>query len=207
MRDKDMAQLARQTQLVYQRNAYRFANERPKNLIEKPWLERLRRLMPKNGTVLDLGCGTGEPIAAYFLQHGHPVVGLDASANMISLARKNLPSGDWRLGDMRTFDFPDRFHGILGWHSFFHLTRQEQRTTLPRIAGHLQPAGALLLTVGPDDGEVAGRVGDDPVYHASLSQNEYREIFSRLGISIIQFVTEDPDCDGATVLLAQKTAT
>jgi SAM-dependent methyltransferase len=144
--------------------------------------------MPKYGVVLDLGCGAGEPIASYFLKHGHSVVGLDASANMIRLARENIPTGDWRLGDMRTFDFPDRFYGVIGWNSFFHLTREEQRNALPITAKHLRPEGALLLTVGPHDGGAAGCVGDGPVYHASLSQYEYTDILSSLSINIQKFV-------------------
>lgn len=199
----DISDLADQTQLVYERNARRFAIERPKNLFEKPWLDRFLELIPENGNLLDLGCGAGEPIASYLIEQGHSVVGLDASNNMIHLARENIPTGDWRLGDMRNFQLDDRFHGIIAWHSFFHLTREEQRTALPCIAKHLTPKGALLLTVGPNDGEVAGRVGDDPVYHASLSQDEYGDILSIQGLEIKSFVAEDPDCDGATVMLAQ----
>lgn len=203
LRKADFTKLAGQTQLVYERNASRFANERPKSLIEKKWLDRFLKLVPENGNLLDLGCGAGQPIAAYFIRQGHRVVGLDASVNMIRLARENFPAGDWRREDMRNFKWDERFHGIIGWHSFFHLTRDEQRASLPGIAKHLAPQGALLLTVGPNDGEVEGRVGCDPVYHASLSLGEYREILSVQGLEIEDFVAEDPDCDGSTVLLAR----
>jgi len=202
--NNDISGLALQTQLVYQRNARRFAEERPKSLIEKPWLDQFLKLIPEGGEILDLGCGAGDPIASYLIQHGHTVVGLDASSNMIDLARQNFPNGDWRHGDMRAFDFPERFHGIIGWNSFFHLTRDEQRKALPNIVKHLQPEGALLLTVGPHDGEVAGCVGDDPIYHASLSPNEYRDILSGLKVKIQDFAPEDPDCYGMTILLGQK---
>lgn len=201
---ENVSELAAQTQLVYQRNASRFASERPKDLVEKTWLEQFRKMMPKNGEILDLGCGGGEPITSYFMRQGHNVVGLDASANMIQIARQNLPEGDWRVEDIRTFDFIERFHGIIGWNSFFHLTRQEQRNALPNIAKHLRLEGALLLTVGPQDGEVAGWVCDDRVYHASLSQLEYSDILSNLGLQVHKFVVEDPDCYGMTILLAQK---
>lgn len=205
MSKSDLTELAGKTQSVYERNARRFADERPKTLIEKSWLDRFQNLMPKNGKVLDLGCGAGEPIASYLFEKGHRVVGLDASKNMIDLARENIPAGDWRLGDMRTFQLSERFHGIIGWNSFFHLTRDEQRTVLPNIANHLLPGGAILLTVGQHDSEVAGCVGDDPIYHASLSQDEYREILSNEGLGIVRFTPEDPDCYGMTILLAQVT--
>ena len=206
MEKPDLSELAGQTQQVYERNARRFATERPKTLVEKSWLDRFRSLMPENGNVLDLGCGAGEPIASYLIENGHRVVGLDASKNMIELARQAIPAGDWRLGDMRRFQFSERFHGIIGWNSFFHLTQNEQRAALPKIARHLLPGGAIMLTVGPEEGEVAGRVGDDPVYHASLSPREYDKVLSNEGLEIVNFTAEDPDCYGMTILLAQLTA-
>ena len=203
MNNEDLSGLSKRTQHVYEKNATRFAHERPKKLVEKPWLERLRKLIPANGKVLDLGCGAGEPIASYLIRHDYRVVGLDTSPTMIRLAQENLPTGDWRLGDIRTFDFPEQFDCIIGWNSFFHLTREEQRSALPSIARHLRPNGALLLTVGPHDGEAAGFVGDDPVYHASLSQGEYCRILSSLKLNVRDFVPEDPTCYGMTILVAQ----
>ena len=204
MSNTDISKLALQTLSVYQRNARRFASERPKTLVEQPWLDRFLKLVPKHGNILDLGCGTGDPIGSYFVKKGHRVVGLDASSNMIEMAREINPHGDWRHGDMRHLDLSERYHGIIGWNSFFHLTRDEQRKALPKIARHLHPEGALLLTVGPNEGEVAGCVGDDPIYHASLSPNEYGDILASHGIRIRQFAPEDPDCHGMTILLAQK---
>lgn len=64
-----------------------------------------------------------------------------------------------------------------------------------------------MLTVGTHDGEVTGRVGDDIVYHASLSQDEYCDILSNQGLEIESFVTEDPDCDGSTIMLAKMSET
>ena len=63
-----------------------------------------------------------------------------------------------------------------------------------------------MLTIGPEDGEVTGRVGGEPVYHASLSPDAYQAILERLGLSLERLVAEDPDCDMHTVLLARKTS-
>lgn len=205
MNETDLAKLATQTQQVYERNAARFELERTKTLFEKPWLDRFLNLLPQHGKVMDLGCGTGDPIAAYITQQGHNVVGVDASQNMIQIAQRNFPDGDWRVQDMRALDLPERFDGIIGWHSFFHLTRAEQRSTLPIIIKHLRRNGALMLTVGPFEGEVAGYVDGDPVFHASLSPDGYKRILAQHGLEVVKFVPDDPDCRGATVLLAQRT--
>lgn len=132
------------------------------------------------------------------------MTGLDASAAMLQLARAKLPEGDWRHVDMRGLDLGEVFDGIIGWNSFFHLNPGEQRALLPRIAAHLAPGGILMLTVGPEAGEVGGHVGDDPVYHSSLDPKDYREILASHGVDVTAFVAEDPDCERQTVLLARK---
>lgn len=44
-----------------------------------------------NKSILDLGCGTGQ-LAAYFLENGYEVVGVDASEHMLQHARENARS-------------------------------------------------------------------------------------------------------------------
>ncbi len=198
------ADIAARTREIYERNAARFDAERPKKLHERAWLDRFAALVRPGGKVLDLGCGAGAPIAAYFMAKGFAVTGADNAEAMLVIARARYPAGDWRQGDMRTLNLPERFDGIIGWDSFFHLTPEEQRETLRRIAEHLAPGGALLLTVGPSAGEVVGHVGDDEVYHSSLSPEEYAAILAEQGIEIVQFVPEDPDCDMHTLLLGRR---
>tara|TARA_R110002020_G_scaffold25240_3_gene82274 strand:- start:4303 stop:4926 length:624 start_codon:yes stop_codon:yes gene_type:complete len=203
-RNSSLADLATRTIDVYERNAARFDAERTKALIERTWLDRFSALLPQGGSILDLGCGSGDPIARYLESLGHAVTGIDAAHAMIDLARRKFPAGDWRQGDMRDLDLGQSFDGVIGWDSFFHLTPDEQRATLVRIASHLGPKGAMMLTVGPQAGEPIGRVGDDPIYHSSLSPSEYESILAGLGLDILQFAKEDPGCDYHTVLLAQK---
>lgn len=194
--------LADGTVAVYERQGARFDAERPKGLHERLWLDRFTARLPPGGHVLDLGCGAGDPIAGFLRESGFRVTGLDAATAMLEIARARDPSGDWRQGDMRALDLPERFDGILGWNSFFHLTPDDQRATLPLLARHLVPGGALMLTVGPRAGEVEGRVGGERVYHASLAPTEYEAILTRLGLRILVFTKEDPACDLQTVLLA-----
>ncbi|MCC3306080.1 class I SAM-dependent methyltransferase [Sneathiella sp. HT1-7] len=201
-----LSDIAKTTQDVYERNAVRFDAERSKSLFERSWLDRFLSLIPDHSHVLDAGCGSGDPIASYIIGREYAVTGVDASAAMLQLARERFPDGDWRQMDMRALDLSEQFHGILGWDSFFHLMQAEQRSVLPKFAAHLVPSGVLMLTVGPGDGEVTGRVGEDTVYHASLSLDEYRSILATNGMDVIDFVTEDRDCAGRTILLAQKQA-
>ena len=201
-----MLALSLKTQDIYERNGQRFDRERNKVLNEKNWIERFTRLLSPGAKILDVGCGTGEPIARYLIEQGFCLTGLDFSDGMLEMAKSRFPNNSWYLMDMCKLELRETFEGIIAWHSFFHLTPDNQRVTLQRFAKHLMPGGALMLTVGPGEGEVLGHVGDDKVYHASLSFDEYELLLQALDIKVLKFVPDDPECDGASVLLAQKNA-
>jgi len=202
--DGKFGDLSAKVQGVYQRNAERFDRERPKSLIERHWLQRFYELLPPNGDVLDVGCGAGEPIAHFFISNGCRVTGIDFSDPMLKIARSRFPDHNWLYADMRRLALARSFDGIIAWHSFFHLTPADQIQTLPRLARHLRPGAPLLLTVGPRCGEVVGKVGDEAVYHASLSPEHYKAILKSADTSVIEFAPEDERCGGATVLLARR---
>ena len=195
---------ARDTVRVYESQAAFFDATRPQVLFEKAWLDRFLALVPEGGQVLDIGCGTGRPIAAYLRDNGMRVTGIDAAAPMIDRARRHAPEGDWRVADMRDLELGQVFDGALSWDAFFHLTAAEQRSVIPRLARHLKPGAPLMLTVGPSAGEAFGHVGTDPVYHASLSPDEYAARLAEAGLSVVSFLAEDPDCDYHSVLLARR---
>jgi trans-aconitate methyltransferase len=189
---------------VYSRNCEQFDAERSKTLFERKWLEKFQNLLPHESHILDVGCGSAEPIARFFIEQGIQLTGIDFSPEMIKFAKSRFPDQDWIVNDMRNLDLGRKFDGLISWHSFFHLTQSEQRTTLVRFANHLKPNAPLMLTVGTYEGNVIGHVCKETVYHSSLSPKEYRDILSELDIDVIEFVAEDPECGMATIILARK---
>ncbi|WP_299045933.1 class I SAM-dependent methyltransferase [uncultured Tateyamaria sp.] len=189
---------------VYDRQAAVYDAQRSRALFEARWLARFAAGLPDGARVLDLGCGTGEPIARWFKAEGFVVTGVDFSEPMLNIARTRWPDGDWRQADMRDFDLGEVFDGIIAWNSFFHLTAEAQRTCIARMARHLVTGGVLMLTVGPDAGEAQGTVGDEPVYHASLSPAEYATCFEANGLRLTGFLAEDPETNRHSVLMARK---
>lgn len=189
---------------VYERQAAAYDAQRSRALFEARWLARFTALLPAGGRVLDLGCGTGEPIARWFMAEGFAVTGVDFSDAMLGIARSRWPDGDWRQGDMRDFDLDETFEGIIAWNSFFHLTGDEQRHCIALMARHLGEGGTLMLTVGPDAGEVQGTVGDEAVYHASLSPADYATCLEANGLRLTGFLAEDPETNRHTVMMARK---
>lgn len=193
------------TKDVYERQAATYDAQRSRALFEARWLARFTRCLTPGGRVLDVGCGAGEPIARWFRTEGFRVTGVDFSSAMLEIARTRFPSGDWREADMRRLDLGETFDGIIAWDSFFHLTPEEQRGCIAHLSRHLEPKGSVLLTVGPDAGEAEGRVGGEPVYHASLSPADYAACLEANGMRLTGFLAEDPETDSHTVLMARKT--
>lgn len=199
-----MPRLSDQTIKIYDRVAKAYDTERRKDLFERPWLERVLRDVPRGGDVLDLGCGAGEPIGAWLVAQGYAVTGADAAPAMLDMFRKRLPQAQAVLADMRALDLGRDFDAIVGWGSFFHLRPEEQRAGLPRIAPHLRPGGRLLLTVGPEAGEVTGVAGGETVYHASLAPETYKAILDCSDCEVEHFLPQEPSAAGFTLLIARR---
>ncbi|PYG28269.1 class I SAM-dependent methyltransferase [Pelagimonas varians] len=196
--------LSRETHAVYQRQAEVYDRGRNRTLFERNWLERVTQDVSEGGRVLDLGCGAGAPIGEWLVAQGFEVTGADFSDRMLSLFSGRLPQARAVQADMRQLKLNQRFEAIIGWGSFFHLKPDEQRLAVPAIARHLAPGGRLLLTVGPDEGEVTGRVGSDTIYSASLALVEYTTLLQAGGAEVEDFVPNDPNCNGFSLLLARS---
>lgn len=189
---------------LYEDNAAAWDAQRGRDLFERPWLERFRALVPDGGEVLDLGCGSGEPIARWLIESGCALTGVDSSPSLIELCRTRFPGHEWIACDMRALELGRGFHGLLAWHSFFHLPPADQRPMFERFAAHLSPGGALMFTSGSTEGEAIGEWQGEPLYHGSLDTAEYRALLSANGFEVLDHVVSDPGCGYATIWLARK---
>lgn len=190
---------------LYRRHADAWVQARGDKLIERTWIDWFADLLHPGSTVLDLGCGAGKPIATYIAnQKGFAVTGVDGAPEMIAKFRTNLPGETAIIQDMRTLNLKSKFGGVIAWDSFFHLTPEFQRQMFPIFGGHTEPGAPLLFTSGPSAGESVGTLAGEPLYHASLDPEEYREQLHRAGFSVYAQKAEDPNCGGRTVWLARR---
>lgn len=171
--------------------------------IERAWVDRFADRVTPGGAVLDVGCGSGEPIAEHLIARGFDVTGVDTSAPMLKRARARRPGSTWIEADMRTLDLKQRFDGVVMWDSFFHLAPDAQRAMFPRIADHANANAPLLFTSGPHAGEAIGDLFGEPLYHASLAPDDYRALFAANDLEEIAHVAEDQSAGGRTVWLCQ----
>ncbi len=188
---------------LYRRHALAWAADRGTALREQAWLDRFVAPLPHNPSILDLGCGSGDPIARYLIGRGCRLTGVDSSPEMIALCAGKFPDHDWRVGDMRGLAPGPAFDGVVAWDSFFHLSHADQRGMFPLFRALVRPGGTLMYTSGTSHGVAMGTCNGEPLYHASLDPAEYRALLVASGFAVREHVVQDPSCD-RTVWLSQR---
>jgi SAM-dependent methyltransferase len=112
---------------------------------------KVKELLSRHGVLsqadlLILACGTGGHIP-YFKNDYH-VSGLDLSEDMLELARKKFPDIGFHLGNLIDFTLETEFDAMICLYGSigFVKTVDNLRASLKRIAAHLRPDGAALIT-------------------------------------------------------------
>ena len=114
-------------------------------------VQHLFNHVPRNGLILDLGCGEGRN-SLYLSQVGYSIIGLDLSFKAASVMKNNFfeesLKGYILTGDARQLPFQnDSVDGILAHHLFDHLDQEGFQTAIRESLRVLKPEGVLLLTM------------------------------------------------------------
>lgn len=189
---------------LYEAYVGAYDKQRSRALMEKSWLDRFLDLTLPGAAVLDLGCGLGEPIGRYVAECGFSVTGADAAPSMIARARARQPQQEWIVADMRRLALGRQFGAVLAWDSFFHLSPAAQGAMFSVFGRHAGPGAPLMFTAGPQAGEAVGEWQGAALYHASLSEEDYRRLLADEDFDLLEFVREDPACGRHTICLARK---
>lgn len=188
---------------LYRRTASAWDGARTDTGLEQSWLDHFMTLLAPSPSVLDLGCGTGRPIAVQLAARGAAITGVDAAPEMIAIFNSRVPGATAEVADMRGLDLGRRFDGILAWDSFFHLTPDDQAGMFAVFKRHAAPGAALMFTSGPEAGEAIGTWQGEDLYHASLAPKAYRRHLADHGFEVMDHRARDPMCGGHTVWLAR----
>lgn len=120
-----------------------------------PFLE-MEKLIPSEGTILDVGCGIG--IFSNLLSlssSSRNVIGVDISEEKIKIASatiKNRTNIKFIRGDIHSIEIND-IHGIVMSDFLHHLPYDIQQRILNKLGERLKENGVLLIKeIDPDDG-------------------------------------------------------
>ncbi|MBN2168451.1 MAG: methyltransferase domain-containing protein [Actinobacteria bacterium] len=168
-------------------------------------LEMLDELVEKGNKVLDAGCGSGIPVAKYFIEKGLNVVGFDLSKEMIALAERNVPGGRFFQADVLAIDLPPADYDlVVSFYCIFHIEKNRQEDVFRKIFMTLKPGACSYFTLAceqyTDKKEFQGtrKFGDHILPYAHFSEPRYREILGNIGFQVVSM--ENLTIGGETML-------
>ncbi len=142
------------------------------------------RLCPRNGRVLDFGCGTGHLLER--LSRTFEAYGYDLSANARAICRENAPDAtvleEWESIPSASLD------GIITLHTLEHISRP--LAIVAMLVDRLSAGGRMLVVVPNTGSPGRGWKGEDwfgfrDATHCSLlSRGEWATILRRAGLVI-----------------------
>lgn len=148
------------------------------------------RALTGPGLILDLGCGP----ARLLPELGEPVLGIDASMAMLTLARGDghgpIAAGDLEHLPVRAASAA----GAFGNFSFQHLPRDGFARALAEVRRVLRPGGLLQLAVQAGDYEGDDRPGDDLPgrWFTYWQEAPLRDALVEVGFAVRDVVEADP---------------
>lgn len=140
-------------------------------------------LLPSS-SIVDVGCGSGVPIAKALTDDGFALFGIDASPTLIAAFRDNLPAKPVVCEPAQDSAFFGRtFEGAVSIGLIFLLSANNQRTVLGKVAGALDPGGRFLFSAP----QQACEWSDTLTGRASLSlgADAYATHLDRFGLSVV----------------------
>lgn len=103
--------------------------------------------VPKGSRVVDLGCGNGT-LTKKLAGKGYLVTGIDASGDMVSLAKAEYPELTFLQGDALSFQLPEPADAIFSNAVFHWIDAGKQEAMIANIAGQLRAGGELVCEFG-----------------------------------------------------------
>lgn len=118
-----------------------------------PALERLFfAKIPSGARVLDLCCGSGH-VTKELVRRGYLVTGVDNSAELIALAKKELPETDFHVQDITGLSLEMRYEGVLStFDSLNHiLCLDDLERIFERVYTVLERGGVFVFDMNLDE--------------------------------------------------------
>lgn len=100
--------------------------------------------VPKDGHILDLGCGSGRDSKA-FLDKGYKVTSIDGSTELAKAASKIIGK-EVLVSKFEELSLTDKYDGIWACASLLHVNRKDILAVIKNVASYLKIDGAFYMS-------------------------------------------------------------
>lgn len=188
----------------YDKIAFEYLAQR-QNLKSGKFVSQLLKYLPKQSTILDLGCGAGVPVDDVFLKAGHQVIGIDISPEQIKLARKNCPGGEFVVGNIAELKAGEyKANAVVSFYTLFHVERDLHGKVLKVIASYLPKGGMLLLTMGDREFEGEHEMYGEKMWSSQFGTAKNRKVVEQAGFRVLLDELENSGGERHQVIMAEK---
>lgn len=181
--------------------------------IEQSSIDAAIKHLQPSASILDVGCGSGKPIAEYLIKNGFDVYGLDFSEKLIKYAEQVIPKEKLFIADISDFTTDIKFDAIICWFTLFHLHANNHFHVLKKFHSLLKPNGILLITFAdtscePGDSDfkvvdkytIESEMYGEKFWHSGNPASVNSELVKK---SSFEIITDRIDQPGNQVILAR----
>lgn len=168
------------------------------------------KYIEQKGTILDVGCGTGYPVASYLDSRGFHVTGIDISEKMIDYANQlKLDNSNFLMADILEYRPETTYNAVIAMDSLWHIPLDKQIEVYSIISSLLTTDGYFLFTHGKGREKVITKnkmYGED-MYFSSLEIIELQKALLKNNLKIIHSIEDyDEETTGQRelIVVAQK---
>jgi len=152
-------------------------------------VKEFKKIMSK-GRIIELGCGTGLD-AVILTKNGYEYCGIDVSKELLLIAKKNLPDGNFLQMDLEKMSFKDNsFDGFWASASLLHVSKDKIGGILNKIKKICKMGSSGFISLKVGDGEELDK--ETGLFFAYYQKQEIQKILENYGFKIVKIeITKD----------------
>jgi len=157
------------------------------------WLKELKlfKKIIQGRKILDIGCGTGRD-ALFFTKSGFKYIGIDASREMLKIAKMRIKNGNFMVMDFYKLRFPlETFDGFWAAASLLHIPKRNLPLVLRTIKNITKRNGIGFISIKRkteiEDGIINfQRYGGTKFYFSYYDKDEFKQILEKSGFKVLR---------------------
>lgn len=175
---------------AYNKNAEKYSDKFMEFEDYKEKINEFVHYIDRGDRILDLGCGPGNVIKEINKTiEDVDYVGVDLSEELLKIARKAYPGGNFICKDLREIEFElELFDIIIMSFCIVHLHDEEMIKLIYKVSGYLKKSGKLYISFmsGKEKGYESTSFSKEEIFFNYYSADSIKQELLKNNFSIIQ---------------------